>query len=440
MRFSLYRSDRNSEIDMNRFYELMTSVIFVAGEVGSLCCQLLRKGDFFMLLSLALIFLCGIGLCEIFSKLKLPGLLGMIAAGMILGPHVMNIIDPTVLSISSDLRQIALIIILTRAGLNLDVSDLKKVGRSAVLMCFVPACFEIAGIVALAPHILGLTMTEAFLLGTVIAAVSPAVVVPRMLRLMDEKYGVDKGVPQMILAGASVDDVFVIVLFTSATGIVSGERFNALNLVRIPTSIILGIAGGILCGVVLNWLFRRSDMRDSLKIVIVISISFLLVTLDGAVTGYIGFSGLLSVMSMGLTLRIRDLETAQRLSLKYSKLWVAAELLLFVLVGAAVDIRYAMSSGMSVVLLIVSVLFLRMTGVFVCLLGAKLSLKEKIFCMLAYTPKATVQAAIGSVPLTMGLACGNTVLTVAVVSILITAPFGALAIDLTYKKFLKKSL
>ncbi len=392
-----------------------------------------------MLLSLALIFLCGIGLGGIFAKLKLPNLLGMIAAGMILGPHILNVLDQSVLSISSDLRQIALIIILTRAGLNLDVSDLRKVGRPAVLMCFVPACFEITGILLFAPRLLGMSLAESFVLGTVVAAVSPAVVVPRMLRLMDEKYGVDKGIPQMILAGASVDDVFVIVLFTSATGIVSGGRFDALNLVRIPTSILLGIAGGVLCGILLTLLFEKQSIRDSLKIVIVMSISFLLVTLDSALTGYIGFSGLLSVMSMGLTMRVKNIDTAQRLSLKYSKLWVAAELLLFVLVGAAVDIRYALSSGVSVILLIASVLVFRMAGVFVCLLGTKLCLKEKIFCMLAYTPKATVQAAIGSVPLAMGLACGNTVLTAAVVSILITAPFGAVAIDLTYKKFLEKS-
>lgn len=391
-----------------------------------------------MLLSLALIFLVGMTLGALFAKLKLPSLLGMIAAGTLLGPYVLNLLDSSVLSISSELRQIALIIILTRAGLNLDLSDLKKVGRPAVMMCFVPACCEMAGVMLLAPRLLGLNLTEAFVLGTVLAAVSPAVVVPRMLKLMDEGYGTDKAIPQMILAGASVDDVFVIVLFASATGLAAGGSFDALRLVRIPTSIVFGIAGGIACGVLLKFLFDKLTMRDSLKIIVVMSVSFLLVTLDSAIRGNIGFSGLLAVMSMGLTLRVRANDTAERLSAKYAKLWVAAELLLFVLVGAAVDIRYALSSGISVVALILCVLVFRMVGVFLCVLGTKLSVKEKIFCMLAYTPKATVQAAIGSVPLAMGLDCGNTVLTAAVAAILITAPLGAIAIDFTYNKLLAK--
>ena len=392
-----------------------------------------------MLLSLALIFLVGMTLGALFAKLKLPSLLGMIAAGMLLGPYVLNLLDSSVLSISSELRQIALIIILTRAGLNLDLSDLKKVGRPAVMMCFVPACCEMAGVLLLTPRLLGLNLTEAFVLATVLAAVSPAVVVPRMLKLIDEHYGTDKAIPQMILAGASVDDVFVIVLFATATGLASGGSFDALHLMRIPTSIVFGIAGGILCGILLTVFFQKIKIRDSLKIIIVTSISFLLVTLDNAVSGAVGFSGLLAVMSMGLTLRVKTRNTAERLSKKYAKLWVAAELLLFVLVGAAVNLDYALSSGPSVVVLILGVLVFRMLGVWLCVLGTNLSRKEKIFCMLAYTPKATVQAAIGSVPLTMGLDCGNTVLTAAVAAILITAPLGALAIDLTYKKLLAVS-
>lgn len=392
-----------------------------------------------MLLSLALIFLCGMVLGGIFDKLKLPRLLGMLLTGIILGPYVLNLLDPSILGISADLRQIALIIILTRAGLNLDLEDLKKVGRPAVLMCFVPATFEIVGMLLLAPRLLGMSLIEAAVLGTVIAAVSPAVVVPKMLKLMEEGYGTDKSIPQLILAGASVDDVFVIVLFTSFTGLAKSGSFAVLELAKIPTAIFFGILGGILCGLFLGGLFRRLHMRDSMKVVIILSISFLLVTMEHSLTGPVGFSGLLAVMSLGITLqRVRG-EVAARLSAKYSKLWVAAELLLFVLVGAAVNLPYAFASGPVMILLILGVLVFRMAGVFVCLLKTPLSGKERFFCMVAYTPKATVQAAIGSVPLAMGLSCGETVLTAAVVAILITAPLGAFSIDMMYKKTLKQS-
>lgn len=392
-----------------------------------------------MLLSLALIFLCGMVLGGIFDKLKLPRLLGMLLTGIILGPYVLNLLDPSILGISADLRQIALIIILTRAGLNLDLEDLKKVGRPAVLMCFVPATFEIVGMLLLAPRLLGMNLIEAAVLGTVIAAVSPAVVVPKMLKLMEEGYGTDKSIPQLILAGASVDDVFVIVLFTSFTGLAKSGSFAVLELAKIPTAIFFGILGGILCGLFLGGLFRRLHMRDSMKVVIILSISFLLVTMEHSLTGPVGFSGLLAVMSLGITLqRVRG-EVAARLSAKYSKLWVAAELLLFVLVGAAVNLPYAFASGPVMILLILGVLVFRMAGVFVCLLKTPLSGKERFFCMVAYTPKATVQAAIGSVPLAMGLSCGETVLTAAVVAILITAPLGAFSIDMMYKKTLKQS-
>lgn len=391
-----------------------------------------------MLLSLALIFLCGMVLGGIFDKLKLPRLLGMLLTGIVLGPYVLNLLDSSILRISADLRQIALIIILTRAGLNLDLEDLKKVGRPAVLMCFVPATFEIVGMLLLAPRLLGISLIEAAVLGTVIAAVSPAVVVPKMLKLMEEGYGTDKSIPQLILAGASVDDVFVIVLFTSFTGFAKSGSFAVLELAKIPTAILFGILGGILCGLFLGELFRRLHMRDSMKVVIILSISFLLVTLEHSLTGPVGFSGLLAVMSLGITLqRVRG-EVAARLSAKYSKLWVAAELLLFVLVGAAVNLPYAFASGPVMILLILGVLVFRMAGVFMCLLKTSLSGKERLFCMVAYTPKATVQAAIGSVPLAMGLSCGETVLTAAVVAILITAPLGAFSIDMMYKKTLKQ--
>ena len=391
-----------------------------------------------MLLSLALIFLCGLALGGIFRKLHLPQLLGMLLTGILLGPYVLNLLDSSILGISADLRQIALIIILTRAGLNLDLEDLKKVGRPAALLCFVPAAFEIAGMLLLAPRLLGISLLEAAVMGTVVAAVSPAVVVPGMLKLMEEGYGTKKSIPQMIMAGASVDDVFVIVLFTSFTGLAGGGGISVWDFVRIPVSILLGLAGGILCGMLLVVFFRKVHMRNSVKVIIILSLSFLLVTLEHALTGIVGFSGLLAVMSMGIALQKGRKEAAVRLSAKYSKLWVAAELLLFVLVGAAVDIPYAFKAGAAAAAVILGVLVFRMLGVLICLLGTELNRKEKLFCMFAYMPKATVQAAIGSVPLAMGLACGNIVLTVAVLAILITAPAGAFLIEFTYKRFLSR--
>ena len=391
-----------------------------------------------MLLSLALIFLVGMLLGEGARRLRLPPLLGMLVTGIVLGPYALNLLDASLLGISADLRQIALIIILTRAGLGLDLDGLRRVGRPAVLMCFVPASFEIAGTVLLAPRLLGLSALEAGVLGAVIAAVSPAVVVPKMLKLTEEGYGTAEGIPQLIMAGASVDDVFVIVLFTSLTRLAAGGSFSPAQLVKIPTSIALGAAGGAVCGLALAALFRRVHMRDSLKVLILLSVSFLLVTLEHSLTGVVGFSGLLAVMASGIALQRARTEVAVRLSAKFSKLWVAAELLLFVLVGAAVDIRYALARGAAAVVLIFAALFFRMAGVFVCLLGTRLRRAERLFCMLAYLPKATVQAAIGSIPLSMGLACGDTVLTVAVLAILITAPLGAGLIEGTYRKLLKK--
>lgn len=390
-----------------------------------------------MLLSFAVIFLCGMGMGAVFRRLNLPQLLGMLLTGILLGPYALNLLDGSILSISADLRQIALIIILTRAGLNLDVEDLKKVGRAAVLMCFVPASFEILGMLALAPRILGISLLDAAIMGTVVAAVSPAVIVPKMLKLMEERYGTGESIPQLIMAGASVDDVFVIVLFTSFTGLAQGGTASALDLLRIPTSIVLGLAAGALCGLLLALAFRRIHMRDSAKVIIILSISFLLVTLEHSLSGALGFSGLLAVMGMGIALQRRRGEVAARLSAKYSKLWVAAELLLFVLVGATVDVGYALASGGAAVLLIFGVLVFRMAGVFLCLLGTSLDRRERLFCMIAYMPKATVQAAIGAIPLSMGLACGQIVLTVAVLSILITAPLGSFLIERTYKKLLK---
>lgn len=391
-----------------------------------------------MLLSLALVFLCGMTLGGIFQKLKLPSLLGMLLTGILLGPYALHLLDATLLGVSVDLRQIALIIILTRAGLNLDVKDLRGVGRPAILMCFVPACFEIVGMLIFAPVLLGITHLEAAIMGTVTAAVSPAVVVPKMLGLMESGYGKSKRIPQMIMAGASVDDAFVIVLFTAFTGFAKGGSITPIRFLTIPTSIAFGLIGGMITGLLLALVFSKVHIRDSGKVVIILSASFLLVTVEHNLTGNVGFSGLLAVMAMGAALQQKKYEVSKRLSEKFSKLWVGAEVLLFVLVGATVNISYALKAGLTAVVLIFCVLLFRMVGVFVCLIKTRLNKKERVFSALAYMPKATVQAAIGGLPLAMGLACGDIVLTVAVLSILIAAPLGAALIDVTYKKLLNK--
>lgn len=392
-----------------------------------------------MLLSLALIFLSGIALGTLCKKLHLPRLLGMLAAGIILGPYVLNILDSSVLNISSELRRIALLLILTRAGLNLDLPVLKKVGRPALLMCFVPACLEILGCIFLSPLFLPVSILEAAILGTVLAAVSPAVVVPKMLNLMDKGYGTKQGIPQMILAGASADDVFVIVLFTIFSDLAVNNQFSAWELIRIPASILLGIGIGIICGWVLAGVFCHVHFRDSIKVVILLSVSFLLVTLEDNMTGVIGFSGLLATISMGITLNIKSKTAAKRISQKYDRLWSGAELLLFVLVGAAVPIGYALDYGIAAIIFLLCVLLFRIGGVWLCTLKTQFTLKERLFASLAYIPKATVQAAIGPLPLAMGLACGSLVLTVAVLAIIITAPLGAFLIDMTYKHLLEKN-
>ncbi|WP_304331554.1 sodium:proton antiporter [Brachyspira innocens] len=394
-----------------------------------------------MLLSLALIFLCGMLLGKIFSLLKLPSLLGLIITGIILGPYCLNLLDSSILSISADLRELALIIILTRAGLNLDIEDLKKVGRPAILMCFVPASFEIIGMVLIAPRLFNITLFEAALMGSVVAAVSPAVLVPKMLKLIDERYGTNKSIPQLLMAGASVDDIFVIVLFASFTSLVKGGSVSALDFLKIPTSIIFGLLIGVITALILTKFFTRFHIRDSAKVVIILSISFILVTIENSISkffnGIIGFSGLLAVMSVGAFLKAKKQELSKRLSLKYSKLWVAAEIMLFVLVGAAVNIKYALNTGFTGILLIFAVLIFRMLGVLISLIKTNLNKKERIFSMIAYCPKATVQAAIGSIPLSLGFASGEIILTIAVLAILITAPLGSFAIELFYKRLLE---
>lgn len=389
-----------------------------------------------MLLSIAYVLMAGMAAGWLCKKLCLPSLAGMIVTGIVLGPYALDLIDGSILGISEELRKMALIIILMRAGLSLDVDDLKRVGRPAVLMCFVPACFEILGMMLLAPRLLGISALEAAIMGAVVAAVSPAVIVPKMIKLMDEGYGTNHSIPQLLLAGASVDDVFVIVLFSAFTGLAQGADIRAASFVQIPFSILAGIVVGAGAGALLAAYFRSMHIRDTVKVIILLCISFVLVSMEDSLKGVFSFSSLISVMTMGITLQKQREPVARRLSLKFNKLWVGAEILLFVLVGATVDLGYAAAAGGGAILVILGVLVFRMAGVLCCLVGTPLDRKERMFCMVAYMPKATVQAAIGGVPLSMGLACGNIVLTVAVLAILITAPLGAFLIDLTYKRWL----
>lgn len=391
-----------------------------------------------MLLSIALILLVGMTLGWVCKKCKLPSLLGMLATGILLGPYVLDLIDGSILSISSEIRKIALIIILTRAGLSLDVSGIKKIGRPAVMMCFVPASFELIGMILLAPKLLGLSMLEAAIMGAVLAAVSPAVVVPRMVKLMEEGYGTKQGIPQLILAGASVDDVYVIVLFTTFISMIQGNGVSVIRFVNIPVSIVLGILIGLLSGWMLAKYFEKVHIRDTIKILIILSLSFILVAIEDALHTPITFSALIAIMFIGVALQKYRGEASVRLSAKYNKLWVAAEVFLFVLVGATININYLGNVGAKALIVIAGALILRMLGVFVCLLGTDLNAKERAFSMMAYTPKATVQAAIGGIPLSLGLGCGDMVLTVAVLAIVLTAPLGAFAIDLSYKKLLER--
>ncbi|OON85225.1 potassium transporter [Oribacterium sp. C9] len=391
-----------------------------------------------MLLSISLIFILGMSLGFICKKLKLPSLIGLLITGILLGLYVLNLIDGSILGISSELRKIALIIILTRAGLGLDVSGLKKIGRPAFLMCFVPATCELIGMLILAPGLLGLPLLDAAILGAVLAAVSPAVVVPRMVKLMDEGYGTEEGIPQLILAGASVDDVYVIVLFSTFLSMAQGQEISLTSFVNIPVSIFLGMIIGLLIGSALAFYFKNVHIRDTVKVLIILCISFILVYMEDSMHTPITFSALISIMFIGIGLQKKRQIVAERLSKKYEKLWVAAEVLLFVLVGAAINIYYIGNVGLRAILLIMGVLIFRMLGVLLCLIGTKLNRKERLFIMMAYTPKATVQAAIGGIPLSMGLSCGDVVLTVAVLAIVITAPLGAFAIDSTYKNLLSK--
>lgn len=399
-----------------------------------------------MLTSLALIILIGLFMAEICQKLNLPRIIGLLFTGIMLGPNMLNLLDSSILLISADLRKIALIIILLKAGFSLNLGDLKKMGRSAVMMSFVPAFFEILGFFIFAPILLNITHIEALVMGSVLAAVSPAVVVPRMVHLIENKYGTEKSIPQLILAGASCDDIFVIVLFSTFVNMAQGGTAHITDFVNIPVSIILGVIIGIIFGLLLSSFFERAYrkkhcIRNSMKIIIILGVSFLLVSIEVWLENIISISGLLAIVSLACTLKLKSTNfVSKRLSEKFGKLWLAAEVLLFVLVGAAVDISYMKEAGIISIALIFIALIFRAFGVILCMLGTPLNNKERLFCVIAYLPKATVQAAIGSVPLSLGLACGNIVLAVAVIGILITAPLGAIGIDMSYKRLLEKEV
>ena len=392
-----------------------------------------------MLTSIALLWLLGMALGAAARKLHLPALVGMLLAGILLGPFGADLLSPALLSVSADLRRLALILILLRAGLSLDLGSLRRSGRSAVLLCFLPAACEVLGMVLLAPRLLGVSVLDAAILGAVVGAVSPAVIVPRMLDLMEAGYGTEQGIPQMVLAGASVDDVFVVVLFSSFTGMASGGRFSPAALAGVPVSILLGAALGLGLGGLLARFFARFPLRDSAKAILLLALSILLTALEDRLGNRVPFSGLLAVLGTGLGLYRRQPAAAQRLAAKFGRLWVAAEILLFALVGAQLNLEYAAASGRTAVLLVLGALCFRALGVLLCMAGGPLNPKERLFAVLAYLPKATVQAAIGGVPLAMGLSCGQVVLTVAVIAILLTAPLGAFAIDVSYRRLLRRA-
>lgn len=391
-----------------------------------------------MLLSLALIILVGFALKGVFEKLHMPGLLGMLLAGILLGPYVLNLISPEIIAVSSDLREIAMIVILVRVGITLDLHDLKRVGRPAILMSFIPATFEIVAVVFLAPLLLGISCLEAAVLGAILGAVSPAIIVPKMLHLMEAGYGKKNSVPQMILAGASADDIYVIVLFTSFMGLATGHDFSPVQLISIPLSMIAGLGAGIAIGFVLVQIFQRVHMRDTIKVLLILGLAILVIGLETSISNWVPFSGFLAVMAIGGTIQKAYGKLAKRITGKFAKIWVAAELILFVMLGSVVDIRHVRGVGIAALLLILAALVFRSIGVLVSLIRTRLSHKERIFCIIAGIPKATVQAAIGAMPLAAGLTAGNTILTVSVLAILLSAPLGAVGIELGYKKLLER--
>ena len=388
-----------------------------------------------MLYSLAFILLSGIIIQLLCKKLNIPSLIGFILVGILLGPAVLNVLDPTLLNISADIRQIVLIIILTRAGLSLDLKDLKKVGRPAILLSFVPASFEILGVMVFAPLLLGVSLMDAAILGAVLGAVSPAVVVPRMITLIHDKFGTKKGIPQLVLAGSSVDDIYALILFSSFLSLSQSGDFNLINLLSLPLSILSGVLIGFLSGYLLSKFFEKIHLKPLIQVLILLSLSFVLVSIEDSFAN-LPFSGILAVMSLAIMLYRQIPEQAEKISQLYNTLWIPGEIFLFILVGASVNIQYAFSAGFLPILVILFALGIRMIGTWLSLIGTDLDSKEKTFTLIAYLPKATVQAAIGGVPLAMGLPAGELILTMSVLAILITAPLGAFGIDFSYRKLL----
>lgn len=391
-----------------------------------------------MLLSLSLMLLVGLSVSYIFKLLKIPSILGYMITGIILGPYVLNLIAPEILNISADLRTIALVVILLRAGLSLNINDLKQIGITGVLMAFIPASFEIVGVVIFAPILLGLSLIDSLILGTILGAVSPAIIVPKMLKLMESKEGTKKSIPQLILAGASMDDIYCLVLFASAISLAQNHSLSLATFVHLPESIVLGVGMGIGLGFIFNYLFRKMHIRDTLKVIIVLTTALLLTVFEEYIKQYIGFSSLLAVIALGITLLTLYPKLASRMVRKYEKIWLVAEILLFVLVGAAVNILTIKEVGLNAIILILIILLFRTMGVIFATLPSKLKFKEKVFVVFAYLPKATVQASIGAIPLEMGFASGGVMLSVSVLAILITATIGSFLIDITHKKLLQK--
>ena len=392
-----------------------------------------------MLTDIAIIFVFGIFMAYIFEKIGLAPIIGMLIAGIIISPNQLNFVSDDIINLSADLRQIALVTILTRAGLALNFDKLKKVGRPAILLSFVPASIEMLGIIIFAKRFFSIDTIDAGILAAVLAAVSPAIVVPRMIKLIDEGYGADKNIPEMILAGASVDDVFVIVFFSSFLALKTGGTLSAMSFLNIPISIITGILLGIVAGKILAIVFEKIKVNDIYKAMIFIGISFLMLRLQNVIEKYLALSALISIMTAGITINRKNTKLSTKLLDSYNRLWKVFELFLFVLVGISVNLAYVREAGFLAVILILIGLIFRMIGVNFSLIKTNLNKNERLFTSFAYLPKATVQAAIGPVALQMGLASGNLILSVSVIAILLTAPLGAILTDKTYKKLLKKS-
>ena len=408
----------------------MTSIVFLLWSYQ----LFFMKGMIVMFLSLFLIFFVGIIGGILFEKIKIPKIIFYLLMGILFGSSLLNIIDPSLEQISDYLRQIALIIILTRSGLALDFKTLIKIGRPAILMCFLPARFEIIGITIFGPLLLNISYLEALLLGCILGAVSPAIVVPRMLTMIEKKQGGD--VPKIIMAGASCDDIYVIILFYACLNALRTSKFNFISLLQIPSSILLGILLGLIFGIGLIYLFKLLNTSSTIKVIIMLGVSFLLVWLEAYLKAYISISSLLAIIIMSIIISTR-MDDLKEIKGAYNHLWSAFEILLFVLVGTRVKLNLVFSiEGLSILLLILIGLAFRSIGVFLSLIGKKYKLKEIIFFIVSYLPKATVQASIGAIALSEGLECGQLVLAASVIAILVTAPLGAILMDLTKRKIL----